>query len=124
MTAKFRAWDGEKMIENVVPFQWDFCIAVNHWRCIDHRKEWDYHPFFEVEGIPFKKLLQYTGRQLHGRDVCQDDIVEYHDATSPKGENGMRRVLVTWNNQRSRYDGIHSEGRIVGNIHQNPELMK
>lgn len=124
---KFRAWTGEKMIYNIVPWQWDFCLTVMAHTCIESIGPDGSEAQFEVRGYKFKEIMQFTGlKEIGGLEVYAGDILE---------ENGYL-FTVEWDNQWSKFK-LTSHKVIqypewnrgvmmtrVGNIYENADLLK
>lgn len=115
-TIKFRAWDKENK------------------RMIDSSSSQSV--FFPADGLglPQYELMQFTGLlDQEGEEVYEGDVVE----GNPIGSNGTIIGKVVWlndgwfvsdetdrdNEKRLHYDFF---GRIkkLGNVHENPELLK
>lgn len=68
---------------------------------------------------------QYTGlRDNNGKEIYEGDILSYYSALVPKGSNPIVKQVVTW--KEYQYAGINNWGgaEIIGNIHENPELLE
>jgi hypothetical protein len=99
---KFRAWDGEKM---------HYCgleRAGNYHQHLDH------------------PIMMYTElADKHGKEIYEDDIVKH---TDHDGIESVRRVvydapsfkLRRFYNQKRTW---HRDAEVIGNIHQNAELL-
>lgn len=126
---KFRAWDGAKMHYNVVPWQWDFVISTMSHKCVRSTGtgilgSGGDTAVMEVPAIRFKVLMQFTGqRDKTGKEVYEDDIIVY-DLAEGLGEPakcGLVRVV--------KITGLGAFGPwdtnicVIGNIHQNPDLI-
>ena len=112
---KFRAWNAlnKKMLD---------------WGDIFHLPAWEIFPG-TPEQRPFN-IMQYTGMEdKNGREIYEGDIIKYDDVNGEAhtqvirydDENGAfccdRRALV------DHFDCMW-EAEVIGNIYENPELLK
>lgn len=130
---KFRAWDGKEMTYS----------HDNNRHEIDDFKLSDLFEFYAGENF-----MQYTGLQdLNGKEIYDGDIVKFHMFTQVlgeglgvcEGETEVKGVLY-WEDLGLAFKEkiededwfylvyapgqIHEESfEIIGNIHQNPELL-
>lgn len=137
---KFRAWTGERMVMKVVPWQWDFVISLSGHKCIRSNGTGIFgsggtEGLFEVHGVAFKEIMQFTGlKDSEGVDIYDGDILQLHPNNPPEL---YRQIIWTFCGFECRQ--IHGKatfplvfmksfdkplGRVRGNIHQNPELLK
>lgn len=113
---KFRAWDGKKMIEDVIPASETSIIELFEY-------EWQET---EVEAVE-----QYTGlKDENGKEIYEGDIVtlngeweaiEHGDCSIVTFENGCFRVGDGYENEAGSY---LSDWRVIGNIHENADLLE
>lgn len=114
---KFRAWDGKRMI---YPPQTDiWCVGFEG---IVRRITSN-----NYRGLPDVILMQYTGRKQNGKDIYGGDIIKDFN------EMGEQFIdVVEYNVEMSGYylknaqlplNIITEKAEIIGNIHENPELL-
>ncbi len=114
---KFRAYDGKKMVDDVIPASETSIIELFD------RYEWQET---EVEAVE-----QYTGlKDKNGKEIFEGDIVtlngeweeiEDTDCSVITFENGCFRVGDGCENEAGSY---LSDWRVIGNVHQNADLLE
>ena len=112
---KFRAWDGKKIIDDVIPASETSIIELYD------RYEWG-----ETE---VKAVEQYTGlRDKNGKEIFIGDIVSEHNGDiigeiiqKPSGEYCIGWIGI-YAGSSILYDKL-SMCEVVGNIHENVNLL-
>ena len=117
---KFRAWDNKqkKML---------YGVSIGTIKVWDENAPLISHEFSYSEDCIFE---QYTGlTDKNGKEIYEGDIVtlngeweeiEHDDCSIVTFENGCFRVGDGYENEAGSY---LSDWRIIGNIHENPELV-
>jgi len=131
---KFREWDkiNKKM------------ISEPHFESINH--EFIYiNKFFERTENSHFDVMQYTGlKDKNGKEIYEDDIIDTYpgerDYPQPGGYGSAAQVIyyigeIDWSEGDHKIDycgfistwdymPITSECEVIGNIYENPELLK
>lgn len=110
---KFRAWDGKKMIDDVIPVSETSILELFEY-------EWQET---EVEAVE-----QYTGlKDKNGKDIYDGDIVEYDwYIMNDKSYRVKEKVVFDDMGARLGNDRIRncSNVEVIGNIHENADLLE
>lgn len=103
---RFRAWD-KKTKRLLSPEYTETVMALMGWSGGD-----DYI------------YMQFTGlHDKNGKEIYEGDILEYYNATVPRGSNPVKRKVVRWLKSNASFKDCFG-GEVIGNIHQNPELIE
>ena len=117
---KFRAWDRDQMFENVAVV--DGKPLRRTYFATDI-----YGPFWQKS-----TLMQYTGlKDKNGKEIYEGDILEFDAEEWGSPDEKDRRWAVEWD----AVDGCWQTGggttsecsawkEVIGNIHENPELIE
>ena len=112
---KFRAWDGKKIIDDVVPASETSIIELYD------RYEWG-----ETE---VKAVEQYTGlRDKNGKEIYEGDIVEYDWYIIGDKPAYRTKEQVVFDDMGARLDTdrirLCTNVEVIGNIHENDNLLE
>jgi len=133
---KFRAWDKniEAMVDPEDLYLNGNGLAGRYYRnCDDEESIWATDPL-SLEGII---LMQYTGlKDKNGVEICEGDIVRGHPYSmhSPvwiywdSGQCSFEARAGNWSSHFIDWSGPsdlnYQPFEIIGNIYENPELLK
>ena len=120
---KFRAWDGKKMIEGVIPVSETDIVELFEYE----------HQVTEVEAVE-----QYTGlKDKNGQKIYEGDIVtflveRFNNVTLGFESEDWHTAVVEWNQDDACYSfmvrdvpfSVRYEAEVIGNIHENQELLE
>lgn len=123
MIQKFRAWHGDKMHTDKDCY---FTFSNGHWSCYLIK---EFGGSFccdsNTEGVV---LMQFTGiLDKKGKEVYEGDVIEAEYAGS---SNGKYINKVVWDISECGFSFANSplwtweNIKVIGNIYQNPELIK
>ena len=117
---KFRAWDKEEQ----EMLDWDKVLNLDIAQVFESKGSWGVYP------------MQYTGaKDLNNTEIYEDDIIVWAEETN----HGISlfKAVVVWSEDSLEYialnelgwsmclyEIIEKNGYIVGNVHENSELLK
>ena len=110
---KFRAWDGKKMIYDVIPASEASIVELFEYE----------HQVTEVEAVE-----QFTGlKDKNGKEIYKGDIVEYDwYVRNDKSYRVKEKVVFDDMGARLGNDRIRncSNVEVIGNVHENADLLE
>jgi uncharacterized phage protein (TIGR01671 family) len=118
---KFRVWDIEKK-----------CFIPNHaWALLVNNQsfgvmmiDWENYREGEYFYDNAQILMQFTGLQdINGKDIYEGDIL---CVPHLEGTRHKVRMVIEWNNDNAEFTKYNPKNafEIIGNIYENPELLK
>ena len=125
---KFRAWDKEKK-KMLFGAECGFMFEVE-----DGAVEYD---FCDILNGPRFEVMQYTGiEDKKGVEICEGDIIKVETIAMGRWEEGKEIYEIKW--IRGGFSRCYGEGNlplwwldedterleVIGNIYENPELLK
>ena len=110
---RFRAWDGKKMIDDVIPASETAIVELFEYE----------HQVTDVESVE-----QYTGlKDKNGKEIYENDIVEYdwHIIGDKPAYRTKEQVVFDDMGARLDTDRIRfcTNVEVIGNIHENANLL-
>jgi uncharacterized phage protein (TIGR01671 family) len=122
---KFRQWSGTEMIhfsfKDIVGSGKSATVCIpehSHFQCVQCEEEENHY------------IMQFTGlKDNNGKDIYEGDILNIYYKTN----NGFGLGVVYWSDHHLGFytknkDGVETfmarETEVIGNIHENPELLK
>lgn len=128
---KFRAWDSEnRQMLDVQELNFEDCFYGGGMQI----KTTMYNDYFDYREMP---LMQYTGlKDKNGKEIYEGDVVkiiisckgDYITAEIKYSEEYTQYIIVNTNNITHEAEGLgdyHIENlEVIGNIYDNPKLLK
>lgn len=111
---KFRAWNGKKMIDDVVPASETSII--------------EFYDRYEWQETEVKAVEQYTGlKDKNGKEIYEGDIVEYDWCINGDKPVYRTKEQVVFDDMGARLDTDRirfcTNVEVIGNIHENPNYI-
>lgn len=111
---RFRAWNGKKMIEDVIPASETSII--------------EFYDRYEWQEVDVEAVEQYTGlKDKNGKEIYENDIVEYdwHIIGDKSAYRTKEQVVFDDIGARLDTDRIRfcTNVEVIGNIHENANLL-
>jgi uncharacterized phage protein (TIGR01671 family) len=137
---KFRAWDMEHkvMIENVTPFQHDFVLERDTWKCLQSHDEKG-EAMFRLYGHTYSDIMQFTGLEdKNGKEIYEGDIVTYgtedevvnaivefaeEDSEESMFLTGFQLKVITSVDYPEEEEDNDYALEVIGNIYENGDLL-
>ena len=117
---KFRAWDGEKFLNGAFAIWYDGSVDIFQRNGDDVLEQ-----YRRFTGI----ISEYTGlKDKSGKDIYEGDILNFNNQTDGKVIFNRSRWEFVFGNEKSSYLSFsHYDSKsfeVIGNIFENPELLK
>lgn len=127
MIPKFRAWDKHRNEMNYRVMVGNCDTDDENWTCpiiwIEERQDW-------LHFDDYNSIMQSTGLlDKNGKEIFEGDILGTKDGLL-NGVVEYRSDLGMWTNSLIRYNNferlctVANSREIIGNIHENPELLE
>lgn len=127
---KFRVWDGVDIRQpDEMSIRLEY-TDVAGWNLVPNVS----NPTFYIDGESKEgstfEMLQFTGlTDKHGKEIYEGDIIVYRDQSGSGRERIFPPRPVRWNDELSEFNvsGAMVGGssyEVIGNIYENPELLK
>jgi len=114
---KFRAWNIQN--ERVVYEPYRFELYNGKYRFTETWQD-------EEDGI-FRdcEIMQYTGlKDKNGKEIYEGDILQFYKNHKDNKAEKIIKEVVEWSGQGWQPYDMTTESEIIGNIYENPELLK
>lgn len=86
----------------------------------------DYQPSFSTYDVVSETVGQYTGlTDKNGKKIFEGDIVKYRNNLPCKIDYIDSQFVMMWKNFYRNFERVYDdEIEVIGNIYDNPELLK